>query len=309
MKYAVIALKDVLVRAKEIAALYNAPIVVFEGGEQNKTREAKAKLEDELFKLGVNRSHILIVIGGGVTLDIGGFVAATFCRGIPWISYPTSLLAMVDASIGGKTGVNTPFGKNLIGAFHPAKEVKVELSFLKSLPESEIKNGLSEMIKHGLIRSRPHFDYISKHFDSLLRIGPEMDQAIKDSMAIKLAIIEEDPYEKGISRHLLNFGHTVGHAIEADQKFKMPHGQAVALGLLVEMALFGGNKEAEALLHKLDLPKLKLDPKALWEFMKADKKSQNNQPVAVKLKEIGKAEAELFPFTYDQFQKALTVIS
>ncbi|MFN4174118.1 MAG: 3-dehydroquinate synthase family protein, partial [Parachlamydiaceae bacterium] len=305
MKYAVIALKDVLNKAEEIAKRYDAPLIVFEGGEKNKTREKKAELEDALFKKGVSRNHTLIVIGGGVTLDLGGFIAATFCRGIPWISYPTSLLAMVDASIGGKTGVNTPYGKNLIGAFHPAQEVIIELEFLKSLPESEIKNGLSEMIKHGLIRSRAHFDYIAKHFDSLLKIGPEMEQAIHDSIAIKKAIVKEDPFEKGLSRHLLNFGHTVGHAIEADQKFKIPHGQAVGLGMLVELALFGGNKEAEALIEKLGLPKLKLDPTSLWDFMKADKKSLDSKPFVVKLEEIGRAKAELVPFEYERFEKAL----
>ena len=165
------------------------------------------------------------------------------------------------------------------------------------------------MIKHGLIRSRPHFDYLNKHFDSLLKLGPEMELAIHDSIAIKEAVIKEDPYEKGISRHLLNFGHTVGHAIEADQKYKMSHGQAVALGILVEMALFGENKDAEALLRKLDLPKLTLDPKTLWEFMKADKKSQDKQPLVVRLKEIGQAESNLVPFTYEEFSKALQVIS
>lgn len=306
MKYAVIALQDVAEKAKAIADRYNAPIVFFEGGETNKTREMKAKLEDELFKLGVSRSHTLIVIGGGIMLDIGGFVAATFCRGIPWIAVPTTLLAMVDASIGGKTGVNTPFGKNLVGAFHEPVEVTIDLSFLKVLPEIEIKNGLAEMIKHGIIRSRKHFDYLRDNWDAILKLGPEMEQAIHDSIAIKRDIIKADPHETGLSRHLLNFGHTVGHAIEADSGYKIPHGQAVALGMLVELAINGGNREAEWLIKRLGFPQMKLDPDRLWSYMKADKKSQDGLPMGVKIEAIGVAAQELVPISYESLKRVLS---
>lgn len=304
MKYAVLADKQVRSVGDEIAKKYGAPLILFEGGEKNKTREQKALLEDALFLKGLSRQSTLIVVGGGVTTDIGGFIAATFCRGIPWICVPTSLLAMVDASIGGKTGVDTPFGKNLIGAFHPPEQIIINLEFLRTLPKKEIRNGIVEMIKHGLIRSREHFDLIRTHLDDLFEIKPLLAKAIEQSIAIKQKVVDEDQKEQGISRHLLNFGHTVGHAIETESDYKISHGEAVGIGILAEIKLAGQDyPEVNDLFKKLDIQIPKLHHEKLWQIMLADKKTKEGVPQMVKLKEIGEAESFLVPIDFESFKK------
>jgi 3-dehydroquinate synthase len=304
MKYAVLADKQVRSIGDEIAKKYGAPLILFEGGEKNKTREQKALLEDALFLKGLSRQSTLIVVGGGVTTDIGGFIAATFCRGIPWICVPTSLLAMVDASIGGKTGVDTPFGKNLIGAFHPPEQIIINLEFLRALPKKEIRNGLVEMIKHGLIRSREHFDLIRTHLDDLFEIKPILAKAIEQSIAIKQKVVDEDQREQGISRHLLNFGHTVGHAIETESDYKISHGEAVGIGILAEIKLAGQDyPEVNDLFKKLDIQIPKLNHEKLWQIMLADKKTKEGVPQMVKLKQIGEAESFLVPIDFESFKK------
>lgn len=242
-------------------------------------------IEDTLFQKGFGKDTLLLAMGGGVTTDLAGFVAATFCRGVPHINIPTTLLGMVDASIGGKTGVNHPLGKNLIGAFHPPKAVYVNLTLLDTLPEKQWRMGWVEMVKHGLIAS-------SKHFASI-EGGDKLKNLIEESISIKMAIVEQDPNEKGM-RRLLNFGHTFGHAIEWASNYTLSHGEAVLMGILAESHLSHrlgylrdvSLKRIEKLLlpYRVDLPHDDLILSALSK----DKKGLLQKPRFVLLEEIGK---------------------
>jgi 3-dehydroquinate synthase len=209
----------------------------FSEGESNKTRITKEWLEDQLLAQGLGRDTCIIALGGGVVTDIAGYVAATYCRGLPLVMIPTSLLGMVDASIGGKTGVNTPYGKNMIGCIYQPKKVIIDISTLKTLPKKELSYGVVEIIKHGLIADSALFDTLEKHSEQVLKLDPQiLGQIIFESCRIKKEIVEEDEKETG-KRHLLNFGHTIGHALERLSDYKLAHGQAVAIGIIVESYL------------------------------------------------------------------------
>jgi len=212
-------------------------LLSFPIGEEYKSRQTKEILEDKMFEKGFGRDTCLIALGGGIVTDVGGYVAATYCRGIPLVMIPTSLLAMVDASIGGKTGVNVPYGKNLIGSTYQPQKVFIDPSLLKTLPFNELRNGIVEMIKHGLIASYAYFEYLETHCEKLLKLDSKtLEDAIFESCRIKKEIVEQDEKEVG-KRRLLNFGHTVGHALENLMRYAIPHGEAVAIGLLVESHL------------------------------------------------------------------------
>ncbi|HEV8051302.1 MAG TPA: 3-dehydroquinate synthase family protein, partial [Parachlamydiaceae bacterium] len=181
-------------------------LFTFPHGELHKTRTTKEMLENRLFVKGLGRDTCLIALGGGVVSDIAGYLAATYCRGIPLVLIPTSLLGMVDASIGGKTGVNVPQGKNLLGCIYQPKKVLIDPSFLKTLPKKELVNGIVEMIKHGVIADSAYFEFLEKQADKLL--GPDSNQLVKaifGSCCIKNGIVEQDEKENG-KRRLLNFG-------------------------------------------------------------------------------------------------------
>jgi 3-dehydroquinate synthase len=169
-------------------------------------------------------------LGGGVIGDMTGFAAATYMRGINWIGVPTTLLSMVDASIGGKTGLDLPEGKNLIGSFYPPKLVLADPSLLLTLPEAELISGMAEVVKHGVISDPELFALCSRGMDW---VKANLEELVKRAIAVKIKVIEEDPYEKGI-RAALNLGHTVGHAVELVSQFKLRHGEAVAIGTVVE---------------------------------------------------------------------------
>ncbi|MES2274135.1 MAG: 3-dehydroquinate synthase [Chlamydiota bacterium] len=210
-------------------------LLSFPSKEASKSREMKQFLEDELLKKKCGRDTLLIACGGGVTTDLVGYLASTYMRGVPLIFIPTTLLAMVDAAIGGKTGVNTPFGKNSIGAFYPPKAIFIDLHFLKTLPQKEWMNGLAEMAKYGLIANEAHFEKLEAHpadwqKQDLLR------ELILTSIQAKIDVVERDPFETGY-RRILNFGHTVGHALELISDYEMAHGEAVALGCMAESFL------------------------------------------------------------------------
>ena len=258
-------------------------LVTFPPGERSKTRETKARIEDELFSLGLGRDGALIALGGGVVTDLTGFIAATYCRGIPYLSIPTTLLGMVDASIGGKTGVNLPGGKNMIGAFYPPVEVIIDTGFLKSLGEDELRSGMAEVIKYGAIWDAALFNELH-NFQG-------WHPLIKKSISIKEEIVKRDPLEKGL-RHILNFGHTIGHAIETLENYSLSHGEAVAIGMIGEAYLTRQEAPLIKIIEKLGFP-LKISPnvtaKALFEVMKKDKKAQNKVARFVQLEEIGKA--------------------
>jgi 3-dehydroquinate synthase len=225
----------------------------FPQGESSKTRQTKSNLEDELLASGHGMDSVVVSVGGGVTIDLAGFVAATYMRGIPVVHLPTSLLAMADAAIGGKTGVDHPMGKNLIGAFHPPLAVLADTTFLDSLPPVEIRQGLSEIVKAGVIRDAGHFEQIEREMDSLAAGDNDaVSRALMRSVKVKVDVVSKDERE-GDLRKILNFGHTVGHAIEKLSGYRIRHGEAVAMGMVAEarMAIASGFFDKKSL-HRLE---------------------------------------------------------
>ncbi|MFP4354718.1 MAG: 3-dehydroquinate synthase [Phycisphaerae bacterium] len=217
------------------AAGYPASLLTFPAGENHKTLATCGDLYDRLFSLqpAMDRSSVIVALGGGVTGDMAGFVAATFLRGIRFVQVPTSLLADVDASAGGKTGIDHPAGKNLIGAFHQPAGVLVDVDTLKTLPAEELRSGLAECVKHAVIRDADLLDYIESRASDLLACEEgSLSELIARNVAIKAAVVSQDEREAGL-RAILNYGHTFGHAIEAAAGFgNITHGQAVALGMV-----------------------------------------------------------------------------
>jgi len=269
----------------------------FPGGEFYKTRTTKELIEDQMLAKGLGRDTCLLGLGGGVTLDLAGFLASTYCRGIPYISCPTTLLAMIDSAIGGKTGVNTPFGKNLVGAFYSPIMIFIDPTTLRTLPEKEMRNGLMEMIKHGLIADPLYFELLEKYKKKILECDQELlSEAIEGSCRIKQNIVKADANESGI-RRLLNFGHTVGHALEQVTDYQISHGEAVAIGMLVEAKLSCevGRLDKDALerIHHIinvihpKLPTISAPAEQIKEAMAMDKKSSKNIPRFVVLNAIG----------------------
>ena len=225
--------------ARVAAACAPAAVTIFTipAGETSKTREQWARLTDELLAAGFGRDSAIIALGGGVVGDLAGFVAATYMRGIPFVQMPTSLLAMIDASIGGKTGVDTTAGKNLVGAFHHPALVLVDPQVLTTLPLVHMRNGLAEAIKHGVIASAAEFEWIASNLGGLLRdSGPDAalaERLVRKNIEIKADIVARDERESGV-RKTLNFGHTIGHAVESLSGYALLHGECIAIGMVVE---------------------------------------------------------------------------
>jgi 3-dehydroquinate synthase len=223
--------------ARAIPHGLDVPTLVIAPGEGSKTRGRWSALTDRLLGFGFGRDAGIVALGGGVVGDLAGFVAATYLRGIPWLQVPTSLLAMVDASVGGKTGVNTPDGKNLVGAFHPPEAVLADPDALHTLHRDHVAAGLVEAIKHGVVADAGYFEWIEQHRERLLSLDPErVAELIARSVRIKAAIVSEDERESG-RRAVLNAGHTIGHAIERVAGYSILHGDAVAIGLVAEAGL------------------------------------------------------------------------
>ncbi|MFI5234130.1 MAG: 3-dehydroquinate synthase [Gemmatimonadales bacterium] len=216
-----------------LGALAMSPLLV-PPGERAKTREQWALLTDQLLERGLGRDGALIAIGGGSIGDLTGFVAATYLRGIPFVQVPTTLLAMVDAAVGGKVGVDTDRGKNLVGAFHPPVLVLADPRALTSLPERDYLGGMAEALKHGLIADAEYFEWIVAHATELRQRNlATLEHLIRRSVEIKAAVVAADERESG-RRAVLNAGHTVAHALEQLSTYSISHGEAVALGLLAE---------------------------------------------------------------------------
>jgi 3-dehydroquinate synthase len=206
-------------------------------GERHKTRDSWAMLTDALLDQGFGRDSAIVGIGGGVVGDLAGFVAATFQRGVPFVLVPTTLLAMLDASVGGKTGVDAPQGKNLIGAFHPPVAVVADPATLRTLPEREFRAGMAEAVKHGLIADEAYLDWIEANAAPLLARDLEaLTHLVRRSVEIKAGIVSTDEREAG-PRAMLNAGHTVAHALELASDYGILHGDAVALGLRAECVM------------------------------------------------------------------------
>ncbi len=283
----------------------------FPAGEASKTRERWLQLTDWLLAEGAGRDTTIIALGGGVVGDLAGFVAATYLRGVPVIQVPTSLLAMVDASIGGKTGVDTPQGKNLVGAFHQPAAVVVDPATLATLPAAHVRAGIAEVIKHGAISDAGYFRLAASWgatvHRSVQREGAPQDafdwngsptlDVITRSVATKADVVNADPLERG-RRRILNAGHTVAHAVERESGYELLHGEAVAIGLVIEAELgeAAGVSEAgtadtlRSALGGAGLPTglpPGADPERLIDAMRVDKKSRGGSLAFALLKSIG----------------------
>lgn len=209
-----------------LAKAIDAEMIVIAPGEKTKSQKSAQGILDELFKLGMGRDTTLIALGGGVITDLGGFVASIYMRGIPLVLIPTTLLGMVDASIGGKTAIDTSYGKNLIGTIYPPKAIFADLRTLETLPPAERFNGLAEILKMGLIYDPEIWMFAVENTKAM----------IFEAAEAKIQIIKKDPMEKGL-RRILNFGHTIGHALEKISDYELPHGVAVAMGCSIEAHL------------------------------------------------------------------------
>jgi 3-dehydroquinate synthase len=267
------------------AVTWEGDALTFVPGEGSKTREEWARLTDELLRRGYGRDSGVIALGGGVAGDLAGFVAATYMRGVPYLQTPTTLLAMLDASVGGKTGVDTAEGKNLIGAFHPPAAVIADPAALATLPEREFRGGLAEAVKHGLIADAEYFAWMERESEALLRRDPaSLERLVRRSVEIKAEVVSADERESG-RRAILNAGHTAAHALERASSYRVPHGEAVGLGLVVESALAEDlgvatsslRRRVSALLSRLGLPVRlipPLDPDTILPAMASDKKNR-----------------------------------
>lgn len=276
-------------------------------GEASKTRDQWAALTDRLLAAGAGRDTTIIALGGGVVGDLAGFVAATYLRGVPVVQVPTTLLAMVDASIGGKTGVDTPAGKNLVGAFHQPAIVLADTGTLATLSPAHRRAGMAEVIKHGAIADAAYFrlaagwaaavDHATRVGQAFDWLGPQTLAAVGRSVAIKSEVVRADPHERG-RRQVLNAGHTVAHALERETGFALLHGEAVAIGLVVEARLgerlgttrAGTAHALESALGGAGLPTAippGLDPARLVDAMRLDKKSRGGRLAFALLQDIG----------------------
>ncbi|MDO8424752.1 MAG: 3-dehydroquinate synthase [bacterium] len=288
----------------------------FPAGEKSKNWEVAGSIGRELVKKDLDKGSLIIAVGGGVVGDLAGFVASIYKRGIGYVQIPTTLLAQVDSSIGGKTGVDVPQGKNLFGTFYQPKAVFADIDFLKTLPEEEIKNGLAEVIKYGMIRDAELFRYLEENYSS--RTDDFYLSIIKRCCQIKAKIVEQDEKEEEL-RKILNYGHTVGHAIESAQGYKISHGRAVALGMICEGKISNEiellndedlNRQNQ-LIKNIGLPtayKGQLDD--LIDIMKKDKKAKSGEIHFVFPVKIGEVKREndqiAFPVDTSFIRKCLS---
>lgn len=264
------------------AANFETIIATLPSGEQHKTLRDLLPIFDAILSSRIERSTPLLALGGGIVGDMAGFAAATILRGIPLVQVPTTLLAMVDSSVGGKTGVNHSAGKNLIGAFHQPVRVLADPTVLTTLPRSELIGGLSECIKHEIIRDADGFAALEKNLDAILNLDLHaLTELVAHNVTIKARVVEADPFENGERAHL-NFGHTFAHAIEKVSQHAIPHGHAVALGMVSATSLavdldMLDSKSADRivkLIARAGLPtgNLKLHPEEIVAAMAFDKK-------------------------------------
>ncbi len=275
--------------------------ITLDDGEAHKTLSAVASIIDALVEQRCARDDILIALGGGVTGDIAGFAAAAYQRGIQWIQIPTTLLAQVDSSVGGKTGVNHPLGKNMIGAFHQPVAVIADTDTLSTLPEREFLAGLGEVIKYGIIRDKEFYSWLEDNIELIMqRDNDALEYCIERSCINKAEVVAEDERESGI-RAILNLGHTFGHAIETALNYKeWLHGEAVGCGMLMAADLSrrlglleeGKVNSIRSILERANLPtSIHENVKAaqMFENMKVDKKSRDGVLYLILLNDIGEA--------------------
>jgi 3-dehydroquinate synthase len=279
-----------IVKKYRIKESKNLSIFITPDGENQKSVSALNRIWHKCATLGIQRSDAIIGIGGGATTDLAGFVAATWLRGIDWYAIPTSLAGMVDAAIGGKTGINSPQGKNLIGAFHSPIQVIVDTKFLQSLALRDLNAGMAEVIKCGFIEDYKILNLVQ---DEIVNF----DELIYRSVRVKAKIVSQD-FKESRKREILNYGHTLGHAIEKDSKYRLRHGEAVAIGMVFAAELskkLAGLSEEAVELHRvlaknynlpITYPKHRLS--ALQQLMLRDKKVKSGKLRFIGLGGIGK---------------------
>ena len=275
--------------------------------EDSKSLGSLQKLLASLYEAGLDRSSLIVALGGGLVSDLAGFAAAVYMRGIAYINLPTTLLAQADSSIGGKTGINMSGIKNLIGAFHQPSLVYSNIAALKTLPEKDFISGLAEIIKCGIIRDRALLEFMHKYKDAILkRDETALIHIIRRACAIKSEIVAADEKEAGL-RKILNFGHTYGHAIESLLNFELPHGHCVAMGMMHDFAHSMHHAKLDLaevqfvmyLLHSFGLPTMsELDPIEIRILMKKDKKAVNEKVPLILIPKLGEAFVSK-EFTYD----------
>lgn len=282
----------------------DCPVLSVPAGEKSKSRTTKGQLEDKLLSLGAGRSSVVIALGGGMVGDLAGFVASTLLRGIRYVHIPTTLLAQVDSSIGGKVAVNHPLGKNLLGTFCQPKRVFIDISTLGTLPDREFINGMAEVIKYAAILDRDLFSYLEVHSKKILsRDTKALIKVITRCCELKKDVVEIDEKETNY-RRILNFGHTIGHALESLSGYRLPHGLAVAIGMAAEakISAAGGLMSAgavarlENLLRAYRLPTdipSSTDIGELCEATRTDKKARDGKVHYTLLERIGKARTDV----------------
>lgn len=304
--------KAVIVTDENVAPLYLSELLsllresflaldslVLPAGEENKTLSAVSRIYERAVEDGIERGDFFLALGGGVVGDITGFAAATYLRGIRFLQIPTTLLAQVDSAIGGKTGVDFQGYKNMVGAFHMPSLVYSPMSVLRSLDERQYASGLGEVMKHALIRDRDYYDFLIREREGILLRDEEiLAETVYRSDRIKKEIVEEDPREEGI-RRLLNFGHTLGHAIESCSDFQYSHGQCVAFGSLLAERISAAlsPEEERALMDWMEAVGLsvklrRMDIGEILSSVKKDKKMDGGRIRFILLRRIGEAYIE-----------------
>lgn len=275
----------------------DAKSVIIPAGEENKNLETVSHLWNSFLQNGLDRKSTVIALGGGVIGDLSGFAASTYMRGIQWVGVPTTLLSMVDASMGGKTGFDLPEGKNLIGSFYPPKLVLADPNLLLTLTERELVSGMAEVVKHGIISDPELFELCKR---GMGWVKQNLEEIVKRAMAVKIKVIEEDPYERCI-RAALNLGHTVGHAVELVSRFELRHGEAIAIGMMAEAKYsarigLAGNGLVEAIEETLSALRLPIQipdgmpREEIIRAMRVDKKKNAKEIRFALPVEIGKVE-------------------
>ncbi|HUU92313.1 MAG TPA: 3-dehydroquinate synthase, partial [Phycisphaerae bacterium] len=305
------------------AAGLQVETAVLGAGEASKTLEGAGELYDRMLRAGLDRGSVVVGLGGGVVTDLAGFVAATYMRGIAWVGVSTSLLGQVDASVGGKTGVDHPECKNLIGAFHQPSAVLADVTTLATLPEEELRTGLAEVVKHALIRDAALFDTLEAKADAILAREPEvLENVVARNVEIKADVVMADEREGGL-RRILNYGHTVGHALESLAMeaggrlggAAVTHGRAVALGMMAEARIAQARGTADAavverqreLLERFGLP-VRLDAAPNVDrclaIMRHDKKARSGRLRFILPEEVGTVR-DVDDVTDDEIRDAL----
>ena len=296
---------------------FDVSAISFEAGEQNKHMDTILSICKACIKHSMDRKSLIVALGGGVVGDMAGFAASIFMRGIDFIQVPTTLLSQSDSSVGGKTGIDFMGAKNILGAFHQPKLVYINTSTLKTLPKREFISGMGEVIKHGMIRNKEFFNYLADNFDEISKVDDKtMLDVVYTNCKIKADVVSKDEFENGV-RADLNFGHTIGHAIESYMDFSLSHGECVGLGMLACCFISVlknklTNCELESLKNVLGLYGFRVkipiaDKNAIKELMKKDKKKANDKQKFILAEKIGFVYQSM-DVTEEEIDKAIEYI-